>query len=118
VDLTATYTYTRVGDTEPTTVTPVVKSRTTPDGLRLTTIRRLAPLLAEHIDAIEDEGDRLHTLTLLEGAVIVLCDQPRPDLMHSVLRDEGRLATTYTGTHALPSALVLDLAEKLRTALI
>lgn len=117
MDLNATYTYTRVGDTEPTTWTPIVKRRITPDGLHLITIRRLAPLLAEDIDAIEDIGDRLHTLTLLEGAVIVISDEPRPDLMYATTRDDGRLATTYQGSRQLTVTRVLDLAEQLRTTL-
>jgi hypothetical protein len=117
IDLNATYTYTPVGETEPVTLTPVIKTRTTRDGMTLTTIRRLAPLLANHINAITDEGTRLHVLTLLERGIIVIADQPRPDLAHAALRDEGRIATTYLGVRALPVDVVLDLAEQIRTKL-
>lgn len=116
VDLNATYTYTRVGDTQPWTISPRVKTRRTASGLTLTSIDRLAPLLADRIDAIADEGDRLHTLTMLEGARIYISDKPR-DLDPATIRDEGRLATTYRGTRDLPVDAVLDLAEKIRAAL-
>jgi hypothetical protein len=117
IDLNSTYTYTPVGDTQPVTITPRIKTRTTGEGVTLTSIDRLAPLLADRIDAITDEGARRHTLTVLESARIVIADQPRPHLPGDPVRDEGRIATTYRGTRALPVETVLDLAEHIRTAL-
>ncbi|HEY5834918.1 hypothetical protein [Streptomyces sp.] len=117
VNLNATYTYTPAGETRPGTISPRIKTRTTRSGITLTSIDRIAPLLADRIDAIEDEGDRLHTLTVLEGARIVIADQPRPGFDPATVRDEGRLATTYRGTRDLPISVVLDLAEQIRTAL-
>jgi hypothetical protein len=117
VDLNATYTYTRIGDTQPTTIAPRIKTRVTSSGIALTSIDRLAPLLADRIDAITDEGRRKHTLTVLEGARIYIADQPRPGFDPATVRDEGRIATTYRGTRELPISAVLDLAEQIRTAL-
>lgn len=117
MDLTATYTWTRPGDTQSTTVTPKVRDRQR-DSERIISVRGLAPLLADQINAIEDEGDRLHTLEVLHSAVITISDQPG-DFFDSTIatRDEGRLATTYAGTRHLPKDAVLDLAETLRTQL-
>lgn len=116
IDLNATYTYTRVGDTEPITIAPIIKTRTTREGLTLTTIRRLAPLLANKIDAIADEEARNHALTVLAGATLAISDQPRP---HDDVtdRDEGRISTSYFGTRDLPVSVVLDLGEQIRAAL-
>lgn len=115
LDLNATYTWTQAGDTTPTTVTPKIRTRTTPDGKHLTIIRGLTPLLADRIDAITDEGDRMHTLIALSGASIVISDQPRSIPVDT--RDEGRLAVNYQGTRSIPVGVVLDLAEQLRNAL-
>lgn len=121
-DLTATYAHLDAGDTIPQLITPKIRIRTR-DGLTLTTIRGLAPLLAERIDAIADPGDRGHTLTTLASAAITISDQPRPDLQPHALpglihvRDGGRLSTTYHGTPDLPVSVVLDLAEQLRDTL-
>lgn len=117
LDLTATYTYTPVGTSAPVTITPAVKRRTSVEGEHLTIVRNITPLLATRIDAITDEGDRLHALTVLADANIVISDQPCPGLAYASTRDEGRLATTYTGTRDLPVAAVLDLAEEIRTTL-
>lgn len=116
INLNATYTYTPVGDTEPITLTPIIKTRTTREGLTLTTIRRLAPLLAATIDAITDEKARNHTLTVLAGASLAISDQPRP---HDNItdRDEGRISTSYFGTRDLTVSTVLDLGEQIRTDL-
>lgn len=117
MDLNATYTYTRVGDTEPQTITPRIKTRVR-NGLTLTSIDRLAPLLADQIDAIDDESGRAHTLTVLEGSGrIVLSDQPRGEFTNGTSRDDGRIVTTYQGTRWLPVSAVLDLAEQIRAAL-
>lgn len=116
LDLTATYTVTYPGDTTPTVITPVVRTRDR-DGVQITTVRRLAPLLAGRIDRITDEGDRLHTLTVLAAAVIAIRPDSDPDGDTGQTRDHGRLATTYPGTRDLPVSVVLDLAEQLRTTL-
>lgn len=115
MNLDATYTYTRVGDTEPRTIAARIKTRTR-HGITITSIDRIAPLLADRIDAITDEGARLHTLTVLERGYIYISDQPR-DLFNASTRDEGRIATDYSGTPELPVAAVLDLAEQIRAAL-
>src|SRR5690349_11148176 len=65
LDLNATYTYTSIGDTQPRTITPRIKTRER-NGKTITSITRIAPLLADKIDAIEDEQARLYTLTVLE----------------------------------------------------
>lgn len=119
MDLTAAYTVTYAGDSEPTVITPKVRRRTTPDGGHLITVHGLAPLLADRIDAISDQGDRLHVLELLRTARIMISDQAEdsddvfdPSLARS--RDKCRLATTYTDQGRLHYDLVLDLAEQLR----
>ncbi|MGW2861968.1 hypothetical protein [Streptomyces sp. NPDC001205] len=119
MDLTATYTVTYTGDSEPTVITPKVRHRTTPDGEHRITVQGIAPLLADRIDAITDEGDRLHVLQLLRTAKIVISDQTDDDgydfdsgLTRS--RDQGRLTTTYTDRGLLHYEAVLDLAEQLR----
>jgi hypothetical protein len=117
VDLTATYTWTRPGDSQPTTITPKIRDRQR-GGERVISIRGLAPLLADQIDAIHDEGDRLHALEVLFDAVIAISDQPAGFDPHLIAaRDEGRLATTYPGTPQLPATTVLDLAERHRAQL-
>lgn len=112
-----TYTYTQpAGCAEPTkTITSKIKTRTTPDGKTLTIVMGIAPLLADQIDAIADTGNRLHTLELLRTASLVMSDQPRPGLeMNAVVREEGRISTTYRGTPDLPVSAVLDLGEEIR----
>ncbi|MFH0246033.1 hypothetical protein ACGRHY_27285 [Streptomyces sp. HK10] len=117
IDLTATYTVTYPSGRTPTVITPKVRTRDR-NGVTLTTVRGLAPLLAGQIDAITDEGDRLHTLEVLSGASIVIADKPR-DIGSAMIatRDDGRLAAHYQGTKGLPVDTVLDLAERLRTQL-
>lgn len=118
LDLTATYTYGRPhgAGAAPTTITPKVRDRVR-DGERVISVRGLAPLLADRIDAIADEGDRLHTLEALYSASITISDQPGEFDSLIATRDEGRLATTYQGTADLTRDDVLDLAERLRTQL-
>nr|WSX25548.1 helix-turn-helix domain-containing protein [Streptomyces tubercidicus] len=121
LDLTATYTVTLPGDAAPTVITPKVRTRER-NGVELTTIRGLAPLLADQIDAIDDDGDRAHTLTVLAGAIITIRSEPDQSAAastygYTTFRDFGRLATTYTGTPDLPVDVVLDLGEQLRTQL-
>lgn len=122
LDMDATYTVTYPGDTEPTTITPTVRTKTRPDGVTLTIIKGLTPLLAERVDAIADESNRMHTLIVLGGAMICIRDTPEDDapedesesMAGSYWRDRGTLATTYYGTRDLPVSAVLDLAEQLR----
>lgn len=116
-DLTTTYTVTYTGTDQPTTITPKIRTRDR-SGIQITSISGLAPLLADQIDAIKDEGDRLHTLTVLSGSIIAIADQDRPGIaITATTRDHGRLATTYQGTRDLPVSTVLDLAERLRDTL-
>lgn len=117
MDLTATYTWTPAGG-RATTITPKIKTRTTADGEQVTSIRHIIPLLADKIDAITDEGDRLHTLEILSGATIALRAEAG-DFFGSAIstRDSGRIATTYVGTKHVTTEDVLDLAEAIRAHL-
>ncbi|MER5902983.1 helix-turn-helix domain-containing protein [Streptomyces mirabilis] len=119
LDLTATYTFTHAGATEPTTVTPVVKRRTTTYGGNIISIRGLIPLFADRFDAITDEGDRIHALTVFTSARIVISGQYDADWDDNPqARDGGQLRTTYSGGAAgITVADVLDLAARLRTQL-
>ena len=89
LNLSATYVVTYPGDTEPTTITPTVRIKTRADGVTLTIIKNLAPLLADRIDAIADERDRLHTLTVLSGAIIFISDTPDDEM------DDGAHSGSY-----------------------
>lgn len=120
IDLTATYTYTQAGDTEPTTITPTVKHRTVRrTGANTIVISDLAPLFADRFDAITDEGDRVHALTVFRAARIVICDTPDADWAGDPqAREDGQLCTTYRGGAAgITIDDVLDLAAQLRTQL-
>lgn len=119
VDLTATYTWTPAGASEAVTITPAVSTRAKPAGT-FTTVRNLAPLLANEINAIQDEGARLHTLTVLAGARIVFCDTPEdgdPIVNGVTFMDRGQVRVQYQGTRDLPVQTVVDLALKLRAQL-
>ena len=121
VDLTAVYTTRDLRTGEPVTITPTVKTRTR-GGVTITTIRGLAPLLADKIDAIADEADRLHTLEVLRTASIAISDQAEETSAEGAdgvitWRDNGRLTTSYAGTADLTTGDVLNLAEQLRAAL-
>jgi len=118
-DLSATYTFTHAGATEPTTVTPVVKRRTTTYGGNTISIRGLIPLFADRFDAITDEGDRIHALTVFTSARIVISDQYDADGDDDTqASDGGQLRTTYRGGAAgITVADVLDLAAQLRAQL-
>jgi hypothetical protein len=121
LDLTASHTATYPGDTQPTTITPTIRTKVR-NGVTLTIVSGLAPLLADQIDAIADEGDRLHTLTVLRGDMLTIRDTPDDAMPDGVTggclyRDQGTLGTTYMGTRDLPAAVVLDLAERLRAQL-
>jgi len=119
IDLTATYTYTEfIPEQTLTTITPQVKQRTR-RGENLTTISGLAPLFADRFDAIPDEGDRTHALTVFRSASIVISDQHDTDSDDDPqARDNGRLRTTYRGGVAgITVADVLDVAAQLRDQL-
>ncbi|MEU3978365.1 hypothetical protein [Streptomyces bacillaris] len=118
MDLTASYTYNTPGFTDPSeTVTTKVRTREQ-DGMTLTSVVGLAPLLVDRIEAITDEGDRLDTLLELGCSRIVISDTDRTDFNGlSGSRDNGRLVTTYRGTPDLPKDVVLDLAEQIRDQL-
>lgn len=120
INLTATYTFTQVGDTEPTTITPTVKHRTVRrTGANTTTVSNLIPLFASRFDAITDAGDRAHALTVFISASIVISDQHDADWDGDPqARDSGQLRTTYQGGAAgITVDEVLDLAAQLRTQL-
>lgn len=118
INLDVSYTWTEADGTQ-TTVTPTIRDRVRPEG-RIVTIIGLAPLLADHIDAIPDPGDRGHTLTVLSGATIGLADHPRQFATGMTIhtRMDGRVATSYVGTPHLPVDVVLDLGERLYRQLI
>lgn len=122
MDLNATYTTTDLRTGEPVTITPVVKTRTTREGVTITTIRGLAPLVASLLDAITDEADRLHTIQVLATASIAI--RSEGDEKHAegsddmtAWRDHGRLTTGYTGTKDLTVDQVLDVAAAIRAQL-
>ncbi|MFJ3984383.1 hypothetical protein [Streptomyces fungicidicus] len=119
IDLTASYTFTRAGDTAPTAVTPTVKRRTTPHAGNIIKISGLAPLFADRFDAITDDGDRIHALTVFTSAIIVIGDQYDADWDDDPqAREGGQLRTTYRGGAAgISIDDVLDLAARLRTQL-
>ncbi|WP_326681685.1 hypothetical protein [Streptomyces sp. NBC_01237] len=116
IDLTATYTITD-GPEAGTVINAKVRTRER-DGATITSVRGIAALLADRIDAIADPGDRFHTLAHLGGATIAISDtdtQVTTNMISS--RDNGRIRTTYQGTRALPVDVVLDLAEQIREQL-
>lgn len=113
IDFDATHTATYAGDTAPTTITVRVSKRPA-----VTTVRGLAPLLSDRIDAIEDEAARIHTLeVLLRGMIAIHAEACESKETGPGWADFGRLTTTYRGTAALPVSAVLDLAAEIRTAL-
>jgi hypothetical protein len=121
MNLSATYTYTPVGGDQPTTTSSRVRTRER-NGQTITSIDGLAGLLATSIDAIADEGGRLHTLTVLERATVYLRSLADEDTAagsddKSSWREYGAIATSYRGTPELPVSAVLDLAEQIRAAL-
>lgn len=119
IDLSASYTWTPAGASEAVTLTPAVNTRVKPGGT-FTTVRNLAPLLADQINAIQDESARLHTLTVLSGAQIVFCDTPEdgePLISGVTFLDRGQVRIQYQGTSDLTVQTVADLAFKLRAQL-
>jgi hypothetical protein len=119
INLNARYTWTGAGATQPTTVTPTVKRRTTPHAGNIIKISGLTALFADRFDAIADSNDRVHALTLFAGASIVISDTADSDWDDDPYsRESGQLRTTYRGD--LPQitvADVLDVAAQLRTQL-
>ena len=117
IDLTATYTFTHAGASEPTTVTPTIKRRATTYAGNTITITGLIPLFADHFDAITDEGSRLHALTIFNAARIVITDRFDADWEGDPqARDGGQLRTTYRGEiPGLSASDVLDIAQQIRT---
>ncbi|MFI9772464.1 hypothetical protein ACIHJG_37280 [Streptomyces sp. NPDC052415] len=120
IDLSASYTHT-VHIPEPTveTITPAVKRRTTRDGATLVTVSGLIPLFADRFNAIADEGERGHALTVFRSARIVISDAYDAGWdSDPQAREGGRLRTTYRGGAAgITVDEVLDLAARLRTQL-
>lgn len=116
LDLTASYSFTHAGADAPHTVTPTVTRRTNRGMVRIT---GLIPFFADRFDAIDDEGDRIHALTLFAGAQINIFDAHDADWDGDPqAREGGQLRTNYRGT--IPSISiddVLDLAAQLRTQL-
>ncbi|MER5277758.1 helix-turn-helix domain-containing protein [Streptomyces sp. NPDC002809] len=105
INLGATYSYTPVGNDTPRAITPVVKRRMNGRGINIISVSNLTALFADRFDAITDEGDRLHALTVFAGATIAIWEN-------------GELRTTYRGGAAgITVDDVLGLAAKLRTQL-
>lgn len=121
LDLTATYTFTNPGDAEPTTITPTVKTRTRPNGFTWTTVAGLAPLLADHLNAITDDGDRTHAAVLLQTTTVTFTDQTEdgPDEIVNGIAflDRGRLRVKHQATRQIPMNTVIGLAQQLRAQL-
>lgn len=118
LDLNATYTADLPGYDGPVTITPTIKRRER-NGQSLTKISGIVPLFADKLDAIPALGDRLHAVTVLKSATIVICDTPDTDWDNDPqARESGQLRTTYRGT--VPGITVddvLDLAERIRAAI-
>jgi hypothetical protein len=121
IDLTATYTYNAPGPDAPTptTVTPTVKRRATPHAGNTITISGLIPFFADRFDAITNDGDRAHALTVFASARIVISDAYDADWDGDPqAREGGQLRTTYRGGAAgITVDDVLDLADQLRAQL-
>lgn len=118
IDLNASYTFTHAGASEPTTITPIVKRRTSQYGGNIITVKGLIPLFADRFDAITDEGARLHALTVFSRASIAISDVYDPEDNDPQTRDGGRLRTSYRGDAAgITVDDVLDLAARLRDQL-
>jgi hypothetical protein len=119
LDLTAAYTADLPGE-GPVTITPVVKRRTViRTGAHNITVTGIVPLFADKIDAITSLGDRLHAVTVLNRAMIVITDLADADWDDDPqARESGQLRTTYSGgIPQITVADILDLAAQLRTQL-
>ncbi|MFD8777569.1 hypothetical protein [Streptomyces sp. NPDC059916] len=119
LDLTATYTAVLIPGEAPTTITPTIKRRQTPHAGNIIKVAGIVPLLADQIDSIPDHGDRLHAITVLNAATIVIAEAHDTDWDDAPnARHGGQLRTTYQG--GIPQITVddiLDLADQLRTQL-
>lgn len=119
LDLTTTYTAVLVPGEAPTTITPTIKRRQTPHAGNIIRVTGIVPLLADQIDSIPDRGDRLHAITVLNTATIVIAEARDADWDDAPnARHGGRLRTTYRGeVGQITVDDVLDLAAQLRTQL-
>jgi hypothetical protein len=119
IDLNATYTATLIPGEAPTSITPVVKRRSTPHAGNVITVSGLAPFFADRFDAIADDGDRAAALTVFRSARIIISDTYDAEWDGDPqAREGGQLRTTYRGGVAhIAVADVLDLAARLREAL-
>ncbi|MDX3329685.1 hypothetical protein PV405_34385 [Streptomyces sp. ME02-6979-3A] len=121
LDLTASITLPAMykGDT-PQTLTPVIKRRIDKrTGANVITVRSWVPLIADKLNAIPDEGDRLHCVNVLASTVIVISDTPDAEWADDPqAREDGQLRTSYRGDiRQVTIGDVLDLAAQLRTQL-
>lgn len=121
MDLNATCTHTYADQNTPTVITPAVTTRTR-GGMEITSVTGIAALLADRIDTITDEAERLHTFEVLRTARIYLRSIGDEDSATgrddaSSWRESRQIATDYRGTAGLPVSAVLDLAEQIRAAL-
>ena len=115
INLAGTYTH------ADTTVTTTVKTRTRPTGYTWTTVKGLAPLFADRLDSITDDGDRTAALIALQGSQITITDQTEdgPDEIVNGIAflDQGRLRVKHQATAAIPMDAVIDLAHQIRAQL-
>ncbi|MEU1497312.1 hypothetical protein [Streptomyces sp. NPDC005732] len=116
LDLTVSYSFTHAGADAPHTVVPVVTRRPNKGMIR---VNGLIPFFADRFDAIADEGDRIHALTLFTSAQINIFDAYDADWEGDPqAREGGRLRTSYRGSVPMITvADVLDLAAQLRAQL-
>ncbi|WP_329472688.1 helix-turn-helix domain-containing protein [Streptomyces sp. NBC_01723] len=115
INLAGTYTH------ADTTVTTTTKTRTRKTGYTWTTITGLAPLFADRLNAITDDGDRTATLIALTGSQITITDQieegPDEIVNGIAFLDQGRLRIKHQPTAAIPMDTVIDLAKQIRAQL-
>lgn len=107
---------TRMLDLNSTTIKRRTVRRT---GANIVSISDYAPLLADKLSDIADDGDRAHAVNVLLPTVIVISDIADADWDGDLqARDNGRLRTSYRGgIPQITVADVLDLAEQIRTQL-
>lgn len=123
IDLNTSYTYnTPTPDgVSPVTITPAVKTTTRRNGSTWTTITGLAALFADHLDAITDDGDRVHTTIVLSSSQITITDQTEdgPDEIINGIAflDQGRLRVKHQAAREIPMDAVIELAKQLRAQL-
>lgn len=107
---------TRMLDLNSTTIKRRTVRRT---GANIISISDYAPLLADKLSTITDDGDRAHAVNVLLPTVIVISDIADADWDGDLqARDNGRLRTSYRGgIPQITVADVLDLAERIRAQL-